>query len=57
MTEDKRHEIVSEIYTIAKEKGLNQSTLAFLMSTMTDKKLVEFHTEFINKTNKDEDGL
>lgn len=43
----RRHKLISEIYEHAKVIGANQTTLVFLIATMTDKALTKFHKEFM----------
>jgi len=48
----RRHKLITEIYKHAETIKSNKLTLAFLLSTMTDKALTKFHKEFMMiKTN------
>lgn len=43
----RRHKLVQEIYKHAEKINANQETLAYLIATMTDKRLTTFHKEFL----------
>lgn len=52
MEEEKRLELIKEIKDKAEIGSLNIMTLYCLIATMTDKKLEEFHKEFMKKEIK-----
>jgi hypothetical protein len=45
----RRHKLVQEIIIKARLLKLNETTLIYLLATMTDKKLTIFHKEIIDK--------
>lgn len=47
-----RHQKFKEIMEIAKVKNLNQTTLVFLIATLTDKGLTKFHREMKEKNEE-----
>lgn len=47
MEEEKRFELIREIKEKADNEKLNIMTLYCLIATMTDKRLTEFHKEFL----------
>ena len=48
---DRRFKLISEIYKHSDVINANKTTLVFLLSTMTDKRLTKFHKEFLSFTN------
>lgn len=45
----RRLKLVQEIYKHAEKIKANKTTLVFLIATMTDKALTNFHKEFMEK--------
>lgn len=45
----RRHKLLAEIYKHGISIGTNNTTLVFLLATMTDKALTRFHKEFLEK--------
>ena len=45
----RRHKLFTEIMKHAKTINANQTTLVFLVATMTDKALTKFHKDFLTK--------
>lgn len=55
----RRYKLISEIYAHGDFIGANKLTLAFLIAGMSDKKLTEFHLEFMQKKpyTEEEQGI
>jgi len=47
--EIQRYKLISEIYKHAEVIKANKTTIVFLLATMTDKALIKFHKEFMEK--------